>query len=128
MKESVNNSASSNQISEENSNCQINCPINCPNRYSKARRPVLGGGYIFALIVALILAIQSVDGSYKRVDGEEDIIFATKSPPSALLVIGLTLIGLGLGVEIDKSFFLSSSKQLLRGIVISSPDEVNKDH
>lgn len=100
-----------------------NCPINCPNRQPKGRQPVLGGGYIFALIVALILAFESLDASYKRVQGVEDIVLATKSPPSYILVIGLTLIGLGLGIEIDKSVFFSNSKELIKGMIASSLSE-----
>jgi hypothetical protein len=100
-----------------------NCPIDCPNRQSKARQRVLGGGYIFALIVALLLAMQCLDASFKRVHGEDDFLFATKSPPSALLIAGLTLIGLGLGIEIDKTMISSTTKGLLRGIVNDSQSQ-----
>jgi len=100
-----------------------NCPIDCPNRQSKARQRVLGGGYIFALIVALLLAMQCLDASFKRVHGEDDFLFATKSPPSALLIAGLTLIGLGLGIEIDKTMISSTAKGLLRGIVNNSQSQ-----
>jgi hypothetical protein len=102
--------------------CQ-NCPMDCPNRQSSARQRVLGGGYIFALIVALLLAMQCLDASYKRVHGEDDFLFATKSPPSALLIAGLTFIGLGLGIEIDKTMISSTAKALLRGIVNDSQSE-----
>jgi hypothetical protein len=100
-----------------------NCPIDCPNRQSKSRQPVLGGGYIFALIVALLLAMQCLDASYKRVHGEDDFLFATKSPPSALLIAGLTFIGLGLGIEIDKTMISSTAKGLLRGMVNDSQSQ-----
>jgi|ERR687886_316578 hypothetical protein len=100
-----------------------NCPIDCPNRKPKPRQPVLGGGYIFALIVAVLLALQCLDASFKRVHGEDDFLFATKSPPSALLIAGLTLIGLGLGIEIDKRMISSSAKGLLTGLVNSSKSE-----
>lgn len=113
---------SSPQSFEENSSC----PIDCPNRRSQDRQPVLGAGYIFSLIVATLLAFQSLDASYKRVNGEEDIIFATKSPPSTVLVIGLTLIGLGLGIEIDKSIISLNPKELIRGIVDYSQEEDEK--
>ncbi len=103
-------------------NCH-NCPIDCPNRQSKARQRVLGGGYIFALIVAILLAMQCLDASFKRVHGEDDFLFATKSPPSALLIAGLTLIGLGLGIEIDKTMISSTAKGLLRGIVNDSQSQ-----
>lgn len=93
------------------------CPVDCPNRHSEKRRTVVGGGYIFALIVALLLGIQSLDASYKRVNGEENVTFATKSPPSAILIVGLTLVGLGLGIEIDKSILSASSKGFIKSIV-----------
>ncbi len=99
------------------------CPFDCPNRRHKARQPVVGGGYIFALLVAVILAIQSFDASYKRVHGEEDVVFATKTPPSTILILGLTLIGLGLGIEIDKTAIFSSTKGLLGGLVNDSKSE-----
>jgi hypothetical protein len=102
--------------------CQ-KCPMDCPNRQSSARQRVLGGGYIFALIVALLMAMQCLDASYKRVHGEDDFLFATKSPPSALLIAGLTFIGLGLGIEIDKTMISSTAKALLRGIVNDSQSE-----
>ncbi|HEY9676248.1 MAG TPA: hypothetical protein V6D11_32700 [Waterburya sp.] len=99
------------------------CPLSCPNRQTRTRRTVVGGGYIFALIVAALLGIQSLDASYKRVNGEEDFNFATKSPPSVILIIGLTLIGLGLGIEIDKTTIASSTKELINGFVDSSSNE-----
>lgn len=102
-----------------------NCPIDCPNRQLKARKPVLGGGYIFALIVAVILGMQCLEASYKRIHGEEDFLFATKSPPSAILIVGLTLIGLGLGIEIDKTIIASNTKGLIRGLVHYSQSEEN---
>jgi hypothetical protein len=92
------------------------CPVDCPNRHSGKSRTVVGGGYIFALIVALLLGIQSLDASYKRVNGEENVTFATKSPPSAILIVGLTLVGLGLGIEIDKSILSASSKGFVKSI------------
>ncbi|MGB7441708.1 MAG: hypothetical protein WA919_11615 [Coleofasciculaceae cyanobacterium] len=106
-------------------NCQDgpSCPVNCPNRRTEARKPVLGGGYVFALIVASLLAIQSIDASYKRVNGEEDLIFATKTPSSSILVIGLTLVGLGLGIEIDKSIIHFGSQRLLKGLIHYSSSE-----
>jgi uncharacterized membrane protein YczE len=91
--------------------------VDCPNRHSAKRRTVVGGGYIFALIVALLLGIQSLDASYKRVNGEENVTFATKSPPSAILIVGLTLVGLGLGIEIDKSILSASSKGFVKSLV-----------
>lgn len=94
-----------------------NCPIDCPNRHSAKGRTVVGGGYLFALIVALLLGMQSLDASYKRVNGEEDVTFATKSPPSAILIMGLTLVGLGLGIEIDKSILSATSKGFVKSIV-----------
>lgn len=102
-----------------------NCPLTCPNRHTINRKTVVGGGYIFALIVAALLGIQSLDASYKRVNGEEDFNFATKSPPSVILIIGLTLIGLGLGIEIDKTTIFSSTKELMKGFVDSSSNEEN---
>jgi len=99
------------------------CPIDCPNRHKEARKPVLGGGYVFALIVASLLAIQSFDASYKRINGEEDLIFATKTPSSSILVIGLTLVGLGLGIEIDKSILHFGSQKLLKGLIHYSSSE-----
>lgn len=100
-----------------------NCPIDCPNRQTTARKPVLGAGYIFALIVAVILGMQCLEASYKRVHGEEDVLFSTKSPPSTVLIVGLTLIGLGLGIEIDKTMITSSTKGLIRGLVNYSKSE-----
>jgi len=101
------------------------CPINCPNRQTKAKQRVLGGGYLFALIVAMLLGLQCLDASYKRVHGEEDLLFSTKSPPSAMIIAGLTLIGLGLGIEIDKSMISSAAKSLLGGLGNSSKSEEN---
>jgi uncharacterized membrane protein YczE len=101
------------------------CPIDCPNRQTNARKPVLGGGYLFALIVAVILGIQCLDASYKRVHGEEDFLFSTKSPPSAILITGLTLIGMGLGIEVDKTILASTAKGLIRGLVNYSKAEEN---
>lgn len=97
--------------------------MDCPNRRAKARQPVVGGGYLFALIVAVLLGMQCLEASYKRVHGEEDLLFATKSPPSAILIAGLTFIGLGLGIEIDKTMVLSSTKDLLRGLISDSKTE-----
>ena len=99
------------------------CPLHCPNRQTRARQRVVGGGYLFALIVAALLGMQSLNASYKRINGEEDFLFATKSPPSAILIIGLTLIGLGLGIEIDKKTITSSAKVLFNGLVDSSATE-----
>lgn len=99
------------------------CPINCPNRQGKEKQPVVGGGYLFALIVAIFLGIQSFDASYKRIHGKEDFIFATKSPPSILLITSLTLIGLGLGIEIDKTMVSSTAKGLLGGLIDTSKSE-----
>lgn len=99
------------------------CPMNCPNRGAKSRQPVVGGGYIFALIVAVLLGMQCLEASYKRVQGQEDFLFATKSPPSAILIAGLTFIGLGLGIEIDKTMLMSSTKDLLRGLLSDSKTE-----
>jgi hypothetical protein len=101
------------------------CPIDCPNRQTNARKPVLGGGYLFALIVAVILGIQCLDASYQRVRGEEDFLFSTKSPPSAILIAGLTLIGMGLGIEVDKTILASSTKGLIRRLVNYSQVEEN---
>lgn len=100
-----------------------NCPINCPNRRSKAKQPVLGGGYLFALIVAILLGMQCLDASYKRINGEEDFLFATKSPSSVILITGLTLIGLGLGIEIDKTMLSLGAKSILQGLLHSSNHE-----
>lgn len=99
------------------------CPINCPNRQTKTKQRVVGGGYLFALIVAVLLGLQCLDASYKRVRGEEDLLFSTKSPPSAIIIAGLTLIGLGLGIEIDKSMISSTAKSLLGGLANSSSSE-----
>ncbi len=100
-----------------------NCPVSCPNRQSHGRKPVLGAGYIFALIVAVIIGFESLEASYKRVNGEEDFLFNTKSPPPTILIAGLTLIGLSLGIEIDKSILLSGSKELLKSFVSSDKSE-----
>ena len=101
------------------------CPLNCPNRQANTKHTVIGGGYLFALIVAVFLGIQSFEASYKRIHGEEDFLFTTKSPPSILLISSLTLIGLGLGIEIDKTMISSTAKGLLGSLINTSNSEEN---
>ena len=107
--QSINSVPSGNQTSEASTSSLVNYPT----RNHNEKQPIVRGGYVFALIVAMILGFQSLEASYERVNGEENISFATKSVPSSLLVSGLTLIGLGLGIEIDKSTISSKSKGII---------------
>ncbi|NET85897.1 MAG: hypothetical protein F6J94_29620 [Moorea sp. SIO1F2] len=114
-----------NSVPSGNQNCEASTSslVNYPTRNHNDKQAIVRGGYIFALIVAMILGFQSLEASYERVNGEENISFATKSPPSSLLVSGLTLIGLGLGIEINKSTIFSKGKGIIQLLVNSSMDE-----
>ncbi|AOY83987.1 hypothetical protein BJP36_32745 [Moorena producens JHB] len=117
--QSINSVPSGNQNSETSTSGLVNYPT----RNHNEKQPIVRGGYVFALIVAMILGFQSLEASYERVNGQENISFATKSAPSSLLVSGLTLIGLGLGIEIDKSTIFSKGKGIIQLLVNSSMDE-----
>ena len=108
-----------NSVPSGNHNCEASTSglVNYPTDNHNEKQPIVRGGYIFALIVAMILGFQSLEASYERVNGEENISFATKSAPSSMVVTGLTLIGLGLGIEIDKSTISSKSKGILELLV-----------
>lgn len=90
------------------------CPHECPNR-RPAKSASVGGGYIFSLIVTLFLASQCFQFSYQRQSGAEDLSFSSQVPPVHVLVGCLALIGLGLGIEIDKSSVTGAIAQALTG-------------
>lgn len=117
--QSINSVPSGNQNSQASTSGLVNYPTDNHNE----KQPIVRGGYVFALIVAIILGFQSLEASYERVNGQENISFATKSPPYSLVVTQLTLIGLGLGIEIDKSTVLSKSKGIIQLLVNSCIDE-----
>lgn len=60
--------------------------------------------YTFALLVAIFMGLFSFDWEFRSENGQSAIAIAPKDPPPvALLVPGLTLIGLALGINIDSS-------------------------
>ena len=117
--QSINSVPSGNQDSEASTSGLVNYPTDNHNQ----KQPIVREGYIFALIVAMILGFQSLEASYERVNGEENISFATKSAPSSMVLTGLTLIGFGLGIEIDKSTIFSKGKGIIQLLVNSCMDE-----
>ncbi|NEO12371.1 MULTISPECIES: hypothetical protein [unclassified Moorena] len=117
--QSINSVPSGNQNYEASTSALVNYPTDNHNE----KQPIVRGGYVFALMVAMILGFQSLEASYERVNGQENISFATKSPPYSLVVTELTLIGLGLGIEIDKSTIFSKGKGIIQLLVNSSMDE-----
>lgn len=60
-------------------------------------------GFVFSLFIAGLLASQSIDLSYSNGKDGESLNLKTKTPDIAWLIICTPLIGLGLGVELDKS-------------------------
>lgn len=81
------------------------------------RTTPVGAGYLFALIVALILGSQMVDFRYSKSKGEEDILLATKQPGVAWVLSCTLLIGLGLGIEIDKSEIGKAVTEVVRRVL-----------
>ncbi len=87
------------------------CPATCPRRQQNSR---LGAGYVFSAIVSLLLALSCVHISYRlHADRTEELLVATQTPPDHVLIVALTLIGLGLGIEIDKSALTGAIASLL---------------
>ena len=79
----------------DNNHKEFYCPMTCPNRMSR-----LGKGYsfLFSLALTALLAWQSVDLKYSRIDGLE---IKTRDVPLALLLPSLILIAGALGINTD---------------------------
>lgn len=68
----------------------------------KETKPVRAG-FLFSFFVAALLATQSINFSYSKGKGGEEVVLRTQTPDILWLIICTPLIGLGLGVEVDKS-------------------------
>lgn len=62
-----------------------------------------GAGFVFSLIMSVLLASQAIDWSYSKSPDREEVILKSKTPDALWLIICSPLIGLGLGIEVDKS-------------------------
>lgn len=70
-------------------------------------------GYCFALLLSLILVGSQLKGSYRKENGEENLTLELTPPNKELLVFILPLIGLSLGVEVDKARLREIARRLL---------------
>lgn len=63
----------------------------------------VGAGFLFSLLMSFVLFSQAIDFSYSKAKGDEEIVLKGKTPDILWLLVCAPLIGLGLGVEVDKS-------------------------
>lgn len=77
-------------------------------------QPRPGAGYLFALLLSLILFRSQFNIHYSHEGGAETLKVDLEQPDKTLLIYLLPLIALSLGVEIDKKALIKVAAKTLK--------------
>lgn len=88
-----------------------------PQPHSPKEPKSVRAGFVFSLFVATLLATQGIDFSYSNGKDGEALVLKTKTPDIAWLIICTPLIGLGLGVEVDKSEMGKALAEVVKRVI-----------